>query len=92
MTSSDPYARWLGSLLQQEGLLALQEGRWELADGSDLPAMNATACVQRGLALVLGMALCCNVLTGFVAEGPFCKRVSSPTPPPPKTFTVFGAL
>ena len=38
MTSSDPYARWLGSLLQQEGLLALQEGRWELADGSDLPA------------------------------------------------------
>ncbi|SCM71025.1 hypothetical protein KL86DES1_10802 [uncultured Desulfovibrio sp.] len=22
----------------------------------------------------------------FVGEGPFCKRVSSPTPPPPKTF------
>ena len=22
----------------------------------------------------------------FVGEGPFCKRASSPTPPPPKTF------
>ena len=26
------------------------------------------------------------VLKYFVGEGPFCKRVSSPTPPPPKTF------
>ena len=26
-----------------------------------------------------------------MGEGPFCKRVSSPTPPPPKTF-IFGAI
>ena len=25
-------------------------------------------------------------MKSFVGEGPFCKRVSSPTPPPPKTF------
>ena len=25
----------------------------------------------------------------LVGEGPFCKRVSSPTPPPPKTFMAF---
>ncbi|VZH33218.1 conserved protein of unknown function [Desulfovibrio sp. 86] len=24
----------------------------------------------------------------FVGEGPFCKRVSSPTPPPPKTLVL----
>ncbi|SCM73997.1 hypothetical protein KL86DES1_21669 [uncultured Desulfovibrio sp.] len=24
----------------------------------------------------------------FVGEGPFCKRVASPTPPPPKTLIV----
>lgn len=38
MTRSDPYARWLSSLLQQEGLLSVHEGRWQLADSSDLPA------------------------------------------------------
>ncbi len=27
----------------------------------------------------------------FVGEGPFCKRVASPTPPPPKTFILVSA-
>ncbi|MCG9076298.1 type I polyketide synthase [Laribacter hongkongensis] len=38
MTTSDPYARWLSSLLRQEGLLSFQDRRWQLADSSDLPA------------------------------------------------------
>lgn len=38
MATSDPYARWLSSLLRQEGLLSFQEGRWQLADNNDLPA------------------------------------------------------
>ena len=65
MTSSDPYARWLGSLLQQEGLLALQEGRWELADGSDLPAAED---IWRTLAREHGDALPHLVLLGRVGR------------------------
>lgn len=38
LTTSDPYTRWLISLLQHEGLLFAQAGRWQLADGNDLPA------------------------------------------------------
>lgn len=37
-TSTDPYARWLTGLLRQEGLLFEREGRWLLADDSNLPA------------------------------------------------------
>ncbi|MFN3717070.1 MAG: acyltransferase domain-containing protein, partial [Thiobacillus sp.] len=37
MATSDPYTRWLSSLLRQEGLLFLHEGRWQLAESSDLP-------------------------------------------------------
>ncbi|SCM73849.1 hypothetical protein KL86DES1_21566 [uncultured Desulfovibrio sp.] len=29
-----------------------------------------------------------GALKRFVGEGPFCKRVSSPTPPPPKILIV----
>lgn len=36
--SSDPYTRWLTSLLRQEGLLLEQEGNWSLADNGSLPA------------------------------------------------------
>lgn len=38
MSTADLYVRWLSSLLRQEGLLSLHEGRWQLADSSDLPA------------------------------------------------------
>lgn len=37
-TSTDPYTRWLTGLLRQERLLLEQDGRWFLADESDLPA------------------------------------------------------
>jgi acyl transferase domain-containing protein/NADPH:quinone reductase-like Zn-dependent oxidoreductase/NADP-dependent 3-hydroxy acid dehydrogenase YdfG/acyl carrier protein len=33
-----PYARWLGALLRQEGLLVERDGQWHLATRGDLPA------------------------------------------------------
>ena len=62
---SDPYARWLGSLLQQEGLLSLQEGYWQLADGSDLPAAGE---IWRTLAREHAAALPQLVLLGRVGR------------------------
>lgn len=38
LTTSEPYTRWLSSLLRQEALLFEQTGRWQLADSSDFPA------------------------------------------------------
>ncbi len=65
MSPSDPYARWLGSLLQQEGLLSRREGRWQMADGSDLPAAED---IWRTLAREHGDALPHLVLLGRVGR------------------------
>lgn len=65
MTTSDPYARWLSSLLRQEGLLTFQDGRWQLADSSDLPAAEE---IWRTLAREHGAALPHLVLLGRVGR------------------------
>jgi len=39
-TSTDPYTRWLASLLLQEGLLIEQEGQWSLVENDSLPAAD----------------------------------------------------
>lgn len=63
--ASDPYTRWLSSLLQQEGLLFAQEGRWQLADSSDLPAAEE---IWRTLEREHGAALPHLVLLGRVGR------------------------
>jgi acyl transferase domain-containing protein/acyl carrier protein/NADP-dependent 3-hydroxy acid dehydrogenase YdfG len=65
MTTSDPYARWLSSLLQLEGLLSVHEGHWQLADSSDLPAVED---IWRTLAREHGAALPHLVLLGRVGR------------------------
>ncbi len=65
MTASDPYARWLSSLLQQEGMLSVHEGHWQLVDGSDLPAAED---IWRTLAREHGAALPHLVLLGRVGR------------------------
>ncbi len=65
VTASDPYTRWLSRLLRQEGLLFEQAGRWQLADGNDLPAAEE---IWRTLEREHGAALPHLVLLGRVGR------------------------
>ena len=65
MTTPDPYTRWLGHLLQHEGLLSTHEGRWQLAKSSDLPAAED---IWRTLAREHGDTLPHLVLLGRVGR------------------------
>ncbi|MCX8146186.1 MAG: SDR family NAD(P)-dependent oxidoreductase [Azovibrio sp.] len=65
ISPSDPYARWLSRLLQQEGLLSVHDGRWQLADDSDLPAAEE---IWRTLAREHADALPQLVLLGRVGQ------------------------
>lgn len=65
LKTSDPYTRWLASLLQQEGLLSCLEGPWQLADSNDLPAAED---IWRTLAREHGAALPHLILLGRVGR------------------------
>lgn len=65
LAASDPYTRWQSSLLQREGLLFEQAGRWQLADGNDLPAAEE---IWRTLEREHGAALPHLVLLGRVGR------------------------
>ena len=51
-------------------------------------ALHAGASANLSQGLCEGGWFCGEGLKYFVGVGPFCKRISSPTPLPPKTFSV----
>jgi len=65
LAAPDSYARWLSSLLQQEGLLFARAGRWQLADSGELPAAEE---IWRTLEREHGAALPHLVLMGRVGR------------------------